>query len=886
MTGDLDFRSRARHRPATGSMRHGARFAAALGTIAVLAVPLLGQDAQLEHAPPPAVVPDELLGRERVTTTPGQRYDAGAIHRFFFGDLNRDIWTIPFEVPVLNLDSVAGGLEVDQLSGGLQTLGLRLAGDDGQVYQFRSIVKSPERAIPGPLLSTPVNDVAQDQMGAQFPLGALVAAEITEAAGILVAKPRVVVMPDDPRLGEYREAFAGRMGWIEVRPNEGEGDRPGFAGSTKVTGTEALFERLQEGSTDFVNQRKLLRARLVDFLLHDWDRHMDQWRWASFEEGDRVRWDPIPRDRDWAFSSIDGVFPRLSAVYFPQYTGFNDDRVDIQHLTWSAQLVDRTLLTGLDRGTFHAEARSLQQAITDQVIEDAVGVLPEPYQQAVGARLIRGLRLRRDALPDIADEFYLYLAGWVDVFGTEEDESVVATRLDGGRLRVEVRSPGPEGHTTYDRTFVPGETGEVRLYLLDGDDEVRITGTGPGTIRLNIVPGDGDDRISDDTSGQGVGVYGDKGDDDFELGRRAWVTGRFTGEPEIDDAYLILSRRDWGTSVIPRPELSYDSDEGVYLGASITRYGYGFEYDPYRSRYQAKLMNGLAADQWKGSVEFERPFSHGRWRVWADVDGHTELPTRFFGLGNDVAAPGDEDDYKTVRSSVATRTGIRFRPDETWQFGVGAALRASGAVDPGTPVAAPLVIYGSGDFKQAELQLHAQFDSRDDLSLPRKGLVARLEAKAAPALLDVASTFGTGEVTLRGFLPLGKLPLDPVIHLRGVGQTTFGDAPFRDLSYLGGQATLPGLARRRYLGTSMASGGSLLRLKLFDTNRLSGLDVGVHGMAATGRVWLDGESSDTWHSSYGGGIWVHFDRLNRTGSLTLAQGEDRLHVYLNLGFIF
>ena len=44
----------------------------------------------------------------------------------------------------------------------------------------------------------------------------------------------------------------------------------------------------------------LLRARLLDMLIGDWDRHDDQWRWVAFEEG-KHDFKAIPRDRDQAF---------------------------------------------------------------------------------------------------------------------------------------------------------------------------------------------------------------------------------------------------------------------------------------------------------------------------------------------------------------------------------------------------------------------------------------------------------------------------------------------------------------------------------------------------------------------------------------------------------
>src|SRR5690606_6484041 len=94
---------------------------------------------------PPPAVPAEMLrgGANAFITSPGQSYEAGAFHRWLFGDLRRDIWSVAFRVPVLRLDTLAGGVTVQELGGGLQTLGLRLLGKDSVVYQFRSVVKDP-----------------------------------------------------------------------------------------------------------------------------------------------------------------------------------------------------------------------------------------------------------------------------------------------------------------------------------------------------------------------------------------------------------------------------------------------------------------------------------------------------------------------------------------------------------------------------------------------------------------------------------------------------------------------------------------------------------------------------------------------------------------------
>ncbi len=150
----------------------------------------------------------------------------------------------------------------------------------------------------------------QDQISGIFPMAALVVAPLLESVGLLHSDPTLVVMPDDPRLGEFRDEFRGLLGFIEERPDEGPDGEPGFAGSTRVISSERLFERLEEGPDNRVAAEDFLRARLMDMFVGDWDRHPDQWRWAGFEDGDHLVFRPVPRDRDWALARLDGFILR------------------------------------------------------------------------------------------------------------------------------------------------------------------------------------------------------------------------------------------------------------------------------------------------------------------------------------------------------------------------------------------------------------------------------------------------------------------------------------------------------------------------------------------------------------------------------------------------
>jgi hypothetical protein len=212
-----------------------------------------------------------LVAGDTVLATPNGRYDAGWLHRLMLGSHHRDLWAPPVRAPVLDLSTFAGGLTPIERGGGQQTRSLRLSGADGRVYNFRSIDKDASRTLDPELRRSIAADVLQDQISVLMPMSALVVAPLLSAADVLHPDPKLVVMPSDPKLGEFREEFAGMLGFIEERPNEGVDDTPGFGGSEKVVGSERLLERLEEDPTQRLDARLFLRARLIDMLVGDWD---------------------------------------------------------------------------------------------------------------------------------------------------------------------------------------------------------------------------------------------------------------------------------------------------------------------------------------------------------------------------------------------------------------------------------------------------------------------------------------------------------------------------------------------------------------------------------------------------------------------------------------
>ena len=61
---------------------------------------------------------------------------------------------------------------------------------------------------------------------------------------------------------------------------------------------------------------------------------------------------------------------------------------------------------------------------------------------------------------------------------------------------------------------------------------------------------------------------------------------------------------------------------------------------------------------------------------------------------------------------------------------------------------------------------------------------------------------------------------------------------------------------------------------------------GVFGLTDVGRAYLEGESSDQWHASYGGGIFFQMHTLNTIIHAAAAHGDDGTRFYVDYGFAF
>lgn len=804
----------------------------------------------------------------------GRHYKAGAAHRFFFGEGYRSLWQAAFEVDVLDLGSFSGGLVPRKKGGGKQTQSLTFQDFEGREWKFRSIDKDPSAVLPDELRGTFIDALVQDQVSSALPLGPLMVDPLASAVGILSVPHRLVMLPDDPRLGPFRREFGGTLGFIEEKIRAEKPVTPGFDDFHKLLDTVELWKRLDEHPEEKVDASALLRARLFDLLINDFDRHKDQWQWARRKGTDL--WQPVPEDRDQAFVRYSGLVLSIIRPSQPRLVDFGPEYPSLFGLTFQGRFVDRRHLAELEWSSWQEAIRAVQAAITDASIDAAVGRLPEEYRQIASDRIAHALKNRRRHLESAARKFYEQLAQDVEIHGSDKDDLVTLKRFGAGLI--EVRMTDKDGDPTFYRRFDPRETHSIRLYLKGGDDRV-VREAGTFAITVRAVGGKGEDEV-DDSQGGWTRFYDEGAKSRLAKNIGSSIDTRPYEQP-LDSAGN--PERDWGRQRIFMPWLSAGGDLGVFLGGSLTFTSYAFRHHPYSQRHAlgAGLSTGLSGFRGEYKGAFVRENGDARLRLHARA---SELDLiRFYGFGNETRAEGREDYFEVLQKQFS------FSPQ--YQFGIGAVDASFGLLGQYTKeperksLAAATRPYGFGGFGKVGPKLDLEIGRRDRGLEGPSGARLQLGGSYFPKAWSVKRAFGEVHGEFGAFLR-ARMPLRPTLAVRAGGKRVFGRYPFQEAAFLGGAESLRGLRPQRYAGDASAFGSAELRLRFGRVKLLLPSDIGIFGLADAGRVFSKGESSERWHHGVGGGIFVAVLKPENTLSVALARSEGANRLYLRAGFGF
>jgi hypothetical protein len=814
----------------------------------------------------------------------GKQYQKSSFHQLLWGKHYRKDWATPVNVKFLNLDTVNGGLVAYEKGGGRQTKTLRLRNPAGKEWVLRSIDKSFGKALPDIYRNTFIETIIDDQVSIAQPYAAPTIPGMAEAAGIYHAKPQIYFVPSQKALGEFNKEYGNDLYLLEHRPDENWEEAANFGNSKKIISTEKLLEKIVEDNDNRVDQPVYVRARIFDMFIGDWGRHEDQWRWATFAEGNKKIYKAIPRDRDQVYTKFDGALLSLaiSAAGAGHLETFGTDIKNVPEYNYPARNLDRQLANEVSREQWITTAKELQQLLTDKVIEGSVKQLPPEIYVLSGEEIITKLKARREKLVGFATEYYSFLAREVDITGTQDNEFFDIRSLPGDGVQINIYDLNKEGEPKkepfYSREFFSNETKEIRIYGLKGNDRYNILTSTGNPVTIRIIGGPGKDSYTG-AGNRGVHIY-DNNDND--LSKLTRVKKHLSEDTAIHSYQYDSFRYDKkGPGII----LSYNTDDRIHTGLK-----YEIEKQQWRKSpfgYRHELAARYSINEGAFSFGYTGRFTKfaGKWNL--NLDAYYDLVrwNNFFGIGNETVMLSNDRDFHRVRSKeFYAGIGIDQKFSDHHYAGLTAFYETINILnDPNrfiTKQAPPLSVFDTKKFGGAAITY--RYQKLDNGAVPTRGARFTVAARFTQNLEVNDSAVLNLSSELNIYFPLSR---SFVFALHTGGAWLTGKPEFYQLNKLTGSKTLRGFRKYRFYGESMFYNQAEIQFIRDVRTWLFNGKAGLIALYDIGRVWIPGESSSTWHYGYGGGIMLApFNKVSLAVFYAYSRNENDFSVRLLKAF--
>ena len=815
----------------------------------------------------------------------GPQYGRSSFHQTLWGKHYRTEWTTPVSVKEFLLDTAAGGLTPYQEGGGRQTTSLRLHDRNNKEYVIRSIDKSFGKALPPIYQHTFIETIINDQVSLGHPYAAVTIPLMADAAGVYHTNPRLVFIPEQSALDSFNKEYGNRLYLFEQRPDENWEEAAHFGNSKNIVGTEKMLEKVFDDNDNRIDQVFYIRARLFDMLIGDASRHEDQWRWASFKQDGKTLYKAIPRDRDQAYAKFEGLLLGilLSMADLSHLQTFGYTIPDVRVNNYPARNLDRQMANEPTLDQWLLQAKQVQQALTDDVIERSVRQMPAEVFPISGEEMISKLRSRRDHLQDYAKDYYLFLAKEVEVVGTKGKEFFFVQRLDSGKTFIRVSEINKKGEIEqrpfYARSFLPGETKEVRLYGLEGNDIYRLEGESAAGITIRIIGGKDKDSMIDLSSvkrGKKRTIIYD--DHDNNIIPSAETKLRLSEDMAIHTyQYDGYKYNDQGI----KPVLSYNFEDRIYTGLAYKILRHRWRRDPYRSKQQMQVNYSIMQKAFSFVYQGDLRQIVGKWNL--DIDGNYDLMrwTNYYGLGNETKADVKTRNYYQMQSRTITASlSVNHPLGKYASLHFGPVYNMVKLLENKDRFLHQSIHFSSTLYEARHFAgIQAGFvisHLNNNNIVPSKGIFFSLRTQYLKNINEEKHV-NRYQADLGVYLSLSK---HFILFVNPAAATVTGQPEFYQFVSIGSNS-LRGYRRDRFWGKSFFYTANELQYVFKVRSHLFNGKAGLVGFYDIGRVWKDNEISRTWHSGYGGGFLIApFNRIMVSVLYGLSTEGGHIHVRL------
>lgn len=805
--------------------------------------------------------------KDSITTRIDPNYDnVNPFHRFFLGDSYRKLYNTPVEMPVINLSTEQGGFKVVKLGGGMQTQSLRLEDTSGREWVLRSIQKYPERSLPKSLQNTIAKHVVRDQVSIAHPFGALTIPTFNQALGVPHVSPQLVYVADDSVFGEFRDIFKNRAYMLEPRMP--------FVDIESDNTLKVIRKSLENNDKD-INQKLTLRARLLDIVTGDWDRHEDNWRWHPQKNGNETSYQPIPRDRDKVYYKTSGVLPILLSYQWlkANVQPFGPKIRNIDQWNFNQRHFDRFFLNDLNLEDWLQVSQEFQDIMTDSLISEAMVQMPDTIVKLSAVFLERDIKVRRDSLQSIVKLYYSYLAKNVDIPLSEKREFIHVVYNNDGSVTVEInnkKKDGTVGRKLYKRKFHPSETQEIRIYGISGEDEYIVSGMAETSIKVRLIGGNEFDIYKAPlgfNSENKLYVYDQKNPESNAIDLGKGVNYRLSNDSTVNayDYYQFVYDR---KGVLF--DFDYGPDRGLVFGLGYMIQNQGFRKTPFA--YSHKILANYSTGRQSFAFEYEGIHK----QIWGKNDLLLNISSlgprnqaNFFGYGNTTQLIKEHNDieygisyYRNRYNLASANIYLQKQSTKSLTYYYGSSTdfyysNESANVDH--------FLHGFNQSNPKEqvfdtnfftgLTIGLDYDTRNRKDLPQSGIYINTDLGWRHELAGQGRSYLKSTNSISGYKTFFG---DRFTVANRIGvEAVWGDPYYFQHVQLGGENSLRGFNSRRFTGKTGVYNNFDVRLKVFESfSYYFPASIGLIGFYDIGRVWMTNQKSNVWHNGAGAGLYI------------------------------
>lgn len=825
------------------------------------------------------------------------------LHNFLFGKHYREYYSTLIDVPVVALDTIFGGVNPLRAGGGHQSKSLRLEDSDGKEYVMRALKKSISRFlqsvafkdqyVENEFKNTYAENFLYDFYTTSHPYTPLAIGNLADPIGVLHSNPKLYYIPKQKTLGEFNADFGNELYLVEERPSDSQKDLKSFGKPEAIIGTDDLLENLQKDEKYTIDEAEYIKARLFDMLIGDWDRHYDQWRWAEYKIGNKIIYKPIPRDRDQAFSKYDGTLLSL-LMNIPALRHMQSFKNDIKNVKWfnrEPYPLDLALLKKASVNDWIAQAKFIQENLSDTAIEAAFNNLPKEIQDKTISSIIEKLKSRKAQLNKYATEYNRVLQKTAIIVGTNKKDLFDIKPLSKNEVSISVFRIKKEGkELVYNKTFHKKSTKNIWIYGLDDEDIFEFNNAQKSAVRIKLMGGQNHDNYTI-SNGKNIRII------DFKTKKNSFDVDSKTGKLLTDDyeTNFYNYQKPKYNAFSGLPGIGYNPDDGVKLGIVANYTVNHFKQNPYTLRHTFKANYFFATDGFELNYHLDVPKMIGKWNFGLDSQFTSpNFAINYFGFGNNTA---NSDEINGMNYNRVHVSMLKFAPKIERIGRFGSTLSFQIAYEnfdventPGRFIAIPNIvnpdIFKNQQFAGATILY--SYENYDNASLPTMGMGFMMAANWKMNLTNSKQNFPTLESKINFNHKIdrqGKLVLATLLKAKAILNNNF---EFYQGAALGGDYDLRGFRNQRFLGNQSFFQSSDIRLTVGKIkNSIVPMSYGIFGGYDYGRVWLKNEHSNQWHQAVGGGLWLNgVNTVTARLSYFKATVNEEARIAFGLGFGF